>query len=348
MARVVRPKALRHAAAVADRAVESGSHPCAVLAAAGADGIFWSHVAAGADRPAQDSIFLLASITKPIMATAALQMVERGRLLLNAPVASVVEEFAANGKAWATTRHLLTHTSGIDESAWIEDRMNGGAGGPTCLGMACSAHLRFAAGTRCEYCSLSFAAVAGVVERLAGEPYVAHLNAAVLQPAGMADTDFRPADPSRAMPVHDFGGDAALEVFTRRRIAGGGLWSTAADLVRFGQAFLRAGRGEPGAILGQAAVRSMTTLQTAGIPPLAPGAPAFDYALGWCKPSVADDVTCSTSAYGHGGATGTLLWIDPGFDLVFVFLTNRWGIEQDTPRRALNAVHAALALEVTQ
>jgi len=242
MARVIRPQALRHAAAVADRAVESGSHPCAVLAAANAQHVFWTHVASGQDTAREETIFLLASITKPILATAVMQMVERGRLLLGAPVASILPAFDASGKGGVTVRHLLTHTSGLDETAWLERRLNGESGGPTCLEMACSTHLRFAPGTRCEYCSLSFAALAGIVEQLAGVPYDRHLADEVLQPAGMVDTGFAPVEPQRAAPVRDFG-EAALASFLSRKIAGGGLWSTAADLVRFGQEFLRAGPG---------------------------------------------------------------------------------------------------------
>ena len=64
-----------------------------------------------------DSIFLLASITKPIFATSLMRLVERGAVLLNDPVANVIPEFAANGKANVRLWHLLTHTSGR-RGAW--------------------------------------------------------------------------------------------------------------------------------------------------------------------------------------------------------------------------------------
>jgi CubicO group peptidase (beta-lactamase class C family) len=68
----------------------------------------------------------------------------------------------------------------------------------------------------------------------------------------------------------------------------------------------------------------------------------FEYGLGWGKPGADGGILGSARAYGHGGATGTYFWVDPDYDLVFVFLTNRWGLEHETPRRILNAVYGAM------
>jgi CubicO group peptidase (beta-lactamase class C family) len=124
-------------------------------------------------------------------------------------------------------------------------------------------------------------------------------------------------------------------------IPAGGLWSTAADLVRFGQSFLT---GRP-RVLGPAARRAMTTLQTGGIAQIdASGATPAYYGLGFGKAGPAGPAAelRTPDGFGHGGATGTLLWIEPGLDLVFVFLTNRWGIEAIHARMALNATLAAV------
>jgi CubicO group peptidase (beta-lactamase class C family) len=331
-----------YAAAVAEEAVRSGSHACAVMAVANSRETLWTHVVSGEDRVDFDTIFLLASITKPITATAVMQMVEQGRLLLNQPVAVYMPEFGANGKQTVTTRHLLTHTSGMNEMKWINARISGSEE-PTGTNFeeACRTFLNFPPGTRCEYCTLSFEVMAELIARLSGKPYAAYLRDHLFTPLGMKDTAFLPADMSRAAPVRDFGAPEQLEEFMRREIAGGGLWSTASDLIAFGQAFLRGGRYNGHHLLSPAAIEMMTRHHTAGLLLNGTNDP-FPYAFGWGKPYYAGDVPCSERAYEHGGATGTRLWVDPEWDLIYVFLTNRWGQEHETPRRALNAVYGAL------
>jgi CubicO group peptidase (beta-lactamase class C family) len=320
---------LQHAAAVADFAVKSGSHPCVVVAAANREETLWSYIVSGEDRAEEDTVFLLASITKPVMATAIMQLVEQGKLLLSRPAAEYLPEFGAHGKQGVTARHLLTHTSGMDETLWITERaMQPGA----CFADACDTHLKFEPGTRCEYCTLSFAVLGELIAKIDGKSYPDYLRENLFAPLGMNATAFRPSDEKRAAPVHDFDPEA-LKGFVGRAIAGGGLWSAAADLVKFGQAFLCGG----GSLLSPAAVEVMTRDHTGEL-----SKQTFNYGLGWGKPNPYDSNPGSPGAFGHGGATGTLLWIDPAWDLVFVFLTNRWGVEQETPRRALNAVYGAL------
>ena len=159
----------------------------------------------------------------------------------------------------------------------------------------------------------------------------------------MRDTAFQPADRGRAAPVHDFGGPENTERFSALAVPGGGLWGTAADLVAFGQTFLQGGRRAGYRLLSPAALELMTRRHVAGTMEWTPHVPSpFNYGLGWGKPDPEAGRLGSDRGYGHGGATGTYFWVDPDWDLVFVFLTNRWGIEQETPRRMLNAVYGSL------
>ena len=85
----------------------------------------------------------------------------------------------------------------------------------------------------------------------------------------------------------------------------------------------------------------MTRLHTAGMTEISDGqVVAANYGLGWGKPGL--QLLASPRAYRHGGITGTLLLVDPDWDLVFVFLTNQWGIKDTAADRALNAVYGAL------
>jgi CubicO group peptidase (beta-lactamase class C family) len=338
---------LRSAAEIADRAVASGSHPCALIAVADSTRTVWMHVASGEDEARLDGIFLLASITKPIVATAIMQLVEQGRLLLDVPVAEYIPEFGAFGKGRVTTWHLLTHTSGLEEARWWEElRGRPGAGHRECFEAACRSYLHFEPGERCEYCSLSFAVLGELITRLGGSPYPEFLRERIFTPLGMSGTAFQPIDPGRALPVHDLGAQEDVDRFSALAAPGGGLWSSAADLLAFGQAYLRGSVYDGYRLLGPAALETMTRSHTAGMVEIVDGRPRpFDYGLGWGKLSPTGGVIGSARSYGHGGATGTYFWVDPVYDLVYVFLTNRWGLEHSTPRSALNAVYGALSKE---
>ena len=120
-------------------------------------------------------------------------------------------------------------------------------------------------------------------------------------------------------------------------LAGGGLWSRAEDVLRFGRAILRRGELDGVRVLSPAFVDLMTREVTVnGLGAATDVLRAEHYAVGWGKPGVASPA--SPSAFGHGGATGTRLWVDPAHDLVFVYLTGVW----EMPHTPINAVHDAV------
>lgn len=341
------PNRLQRAAAVAEEAVRQGPYPAAVLAVANSERILLKHAVSKPGRaPArEDGIFMLASITKPIVATAVMRLVEEGQVLLADPVAKHIPEFAAEGKECVTVFQILTHTSGLDEAAWVgELQARRAAPAEELVRMACASTLRFAPGSRYEYNSFSFYILGELIARLGGLPYPEYLRRWIFKPLGMRDTSFAPegADRSRAMPV--YGEDVtpeALAYYTSVAFPGGGLWSTIADLATFGQAFLRGGLWNGYHLLSPAAIELMTRLHTAGMTESFDGQTvAANYGLGWGKPGAQS--LASWRAYRHGGVTGTLLLVDPEWDLVFVFLTNHWGIKATAPDQTLNAVYGAL------
>ena len=336
-------KRLRHAAAIAEAAVADGSHPTAVIAVANSRETLWTTVVPGNDGAALDSTFLLASITKPIVSTAVMRLVEQGLLLLNLPVASYLPEFGGHGKEQVTTWHLLTHTSGLEEARWQQELEQRRSTPRDFLDAACRSYLNFEPGTRTEYCTLSFWVLGELIALLSGQPYPDYLKEHIFDPLGMKDTAFDPPDPARAVQPHDLGGPERIAGFKALQIPGGGLWSTAADLITFGQTFLRGGRYGEYRLIGPAALDAMTRHHTPGLVQLIDGQPrSANFGLGWGKSGTDGSLLASQESYGHGGASGPLLWIDPAWDLVFVFLSNRWGVEDNTRRRILNAVYGAL------
>lgn len=333
--------------------VERGEVPVAILGVARRDRIV--AIEAFGPRARPDSVVLIASITKPIVATAVMQLVEAGRLSLRTPIHHYLPEFEPlppgpnlPGRELVTAWHLLTHTSGIvDPDGPPETPMTRAE----LLGYALRAPLRFVPGTRFEYASVTFYLLGELIRRLGGLDYPEYLAERIFRPLSMTDTTFVPAaiePPERLLPVHFLGAPVDLQDeiarwFVGTAMPGGGLWSTAADLLTFGRAILAGGTLGGVRIVGRRSVELMTREQTAGIreegvPPRDPG-----YGLGWALAGLDGRLPVSRSAFGHGGATGTRLLVDPEADLVVVYLTTVWGADERHALEAVGAVAAALA-----
>lgn len=351
------------------RAVRDGALPSAVIAIGDAAGpLALEAFPGGLDpRVSTDSLYFLASVTKPIVATAIMQLVDEGRLTLDAPIQRVVPELAGPWKDRLTVWHVLTHTSGIpdmDQTLFLRKRPNA----DQMLARVSSAPLTFEPGSRYSYASDSFYLLAAMISRLTGMPFADALRRRVLGPVGAHDFTFDPrATRGRILRVHGVGvenrviQEVMLRFLARARLPGGGLWGTAEDVLRFGRSLLPASSGALPRILSQAAIDEMSREQTQGLFDISADGTKRDprYALGWGKPhpagvapSVIDEtsapdggevvrVPASPSTFTHGGATGTRLWIDPERELVFVFLTNHWGISDGPMFSILREVYTA-------
>jgi len=338
--------------------VVSGHLPAAALAIGDASGPLRKEVFVGAGGPRVDaeSIFFLASVTKPIFATAFMQLVEGGLVDLHEPIARHLPEFSGGGKERVTAFHLLTHTAGVqDVSPELIRRTR--PSGPRLTRLTLEAPLRHEAGTRWEYCSTSFYLLAEIARRLTGLAAGSLMRERLFEPLGMADTTF---DPRRArrpiVPVQGIGADNRLKRFLLLRYVasiahpGGGLFGTLDDLLRFGAALLRPRRspGNDGRWLPVApeTFRLMAQDHVRGLP-----GHAYDeedrpmhHGLAWSKPTLNKDVPGGPTVVDHGGATGTRLWIDPDAELVFVYFTSRWDPDRGPELEALRGTYAALGL----
>ena len=312
--------------------VTDGHIPCALVAlATPTDWIgiraFDARVEVG--ESLHDKRFALASISKAITGVGVARLVDQGVLDYAAPVAEYVPEFGVDEqRRRITLGDIFTHTTGLPAKS-------GQAG-------QCTADLRkllveddllSEPGTQMQYTTYTYQLINWIVERRLGQTMTEFLSEYVFEPCGMTDTSFYPDPPDRCMPAvdHPASDPDALELYSQLEMSGSGMWSTAADLVRMAQAVLT-----PGRLMGEETYRLVTTAQ--------PGKPRRGTdetscrTWGWVKePQAAFPLQPDTGFY-HGGATGTLLWLDPARDLVFVFLTNRWGSGNEHAFETLNVV----------
>ena len=284
---------LQHEAdALLRKATDAGDVPGVVAMATTREGNFYEgafgvRILGRSDAMTADSVCRLASMTKAITATAAMQLVEQGRLELAGPVArwvpqlaeaQVLEGFDAAGRPRLrpprqpiTLRHLLTHTAGFAYEHWSADivRAQQALGLPgigTCKLAGLRAPLLFDPGERWNY-GIGIDWVGQAIEAVSGMKLGAYLREHVLGPLGMHDTAFRisPAMRKRLAKVHQRHGDGSLEPLLASEVpqepefemGGGGLYGTAGDYCRFVRMILNEGRGEGGPLLRPETVRSM-------------------------------------------------------------------------------------------
>jgi len=220
---------------------------------------------------AVDSIFRLASMTKPVTSVAVMQLIERGHLKLDEPAATYLPELArvevlegsdANGKATlraprmpVTVRHLLTHTSGFGYEFFDEKlhRYVAGGGAPS-ISTGDDSFLKqpllFEPGTQWEY-GISVDWLGKLVEKISGQSLEEYLRQNIFLPLGMGDTFFDvPADKQvRVVTVHQRKNDGLLAENPPQQFkpvqfqsGGGGLYSTAPDYLKFTRMLLGGGK----------------------------------------------------------------------------------------------------------
>ncbi|MCS7044917.1 MAG: beta-lactamase family protein [Gemmataceae bacterium] len=333
---------LLRAEALLQRWVESDRIPAAAMCV-GRDGCIARFRVFGRHRPdetaplREDAQFLVASITKPVTATAIMLLVERGLVSLHDRVVEFVPAFAQNDKQDIRLIHLLTHTSGLPDMA-PENIALRQQHRPLSAFVEAVCRLRpaFAAGTQVSYQSTGSAILAEVVRQVSGKTIADFLRDEVFTPLGMADTSLgvEPARQSRIaavrLPRDQVGTNWHWNTpyWLSFGAPWGGLITSPLDLARFCLMMLGGGALGNTRILSPAAVRAMTTNQLATLP-LVPEEDrrARPWGLGWRlnwpgSPSSFGDLL-GPRTYGHWGATGTLCWIDPDAEAFLVLLTTQ-------------------------
>lgn len=288
-----------------------------------------------------DSLFWIASMTKPITGTAVMMLAEEGRLSIDDPVSKYIPELAnlrtADGMVRTVTiKHLLTHSSGMGEIS-SDDARN-------CTKLAdvipyfAARPLAFEPGTRWSYCQSGINTAARIVEIVSGRSFPEFVEKRLFKPLGMRDTTFYLTEKQLPRLAKSYARTAAGRLedaqigfllgksptdLNRYPLANGGLFSTAADYARFCRMILNGGTLDGKRYLKAETVEKMTTVQSGD---LQTGfTPGNGWGLGWCVVREPQGITSmfAPGACGHGGAYGTQAWIDKGKGRIYILMVQR-------------------------
>jgi len=264
-----------------------------------------------------DTVYRLASVSKTLTATAAMQLVEQGRLDPDAPVQDYVPSFPE--KSWPiTSRQLLSHTSGIHHYVTgASESYFHYVNVIDPLALFANDPLLFQPGTEYTYSSNGYNLLGAVVEGASGKPFLAQLKLAVLEPAGMdhvRDDDLYAIIPHRAQGYTTTDNNQLRNsdlVDTSYKVPSGGLCGTAPDLAKFAAAI------ESGRLITPATFEQMATVQVVG------GQPNSDsYGLGWM---ITADPSGRREVWHTGGQqrVSTILYMLPDQGFAVAILCNQ-------------------------
>lgn len=304
-----------------------------------------------------DDIFLIASLTKPITYLGALLLVERGLLNLSDPVTRYIPEFAAHHKENTLVQHLFTHTSGLPDMLPnnLELRRQQAPLATFARHVIFDTVPLYPAGTSFTYQSMGTLMVAELVQRLSGLSIQDFLRKELFEPLQLGSTRLGAGDLDRQRIVrlrtpadqepawnwnsrywHDLGAPW------------GGMFSTPAEYAVLCQLMLNHGRWEDRQLVSPATVRMMTTNRLDDLPEVPePLRRTKAWGLGWqMNHPTGTDSLCDLlgpDAFGHIGATGTIVWCDRRTEAFCVLFTS--APRDDAPWRLVavtNAVAAAM------
>lgn len=262
----------------------------------------------------EDTLCWIASLTKPVTATAAMVLVEQGKLDLEAPVETYLPAFAGiktqDGKdATIRVRQLMSQSSGIAAGvplrpsffftqSWYDRSLE------SVVSAIAERPLLFQPGEATRYSNAAPYVMGRIIELQSGQPFGDFVRQHVLDKLGMSDTGFAipPDEVHRAAVVYRRKKEEVVEYCRYDKdwkvemcMPDGGLFSTTADMARFAHAFLNQGGG----VVGKDSIRTMLTRQSDG------------YGLGW--------ILDGENQFSHWGSSGTLVWADRKTGLVGVF-----------------------------
>ncbi len=306
----------------------------------------------GGKKPmAPDALFWIASMSKPITAAALMILVDEGKVKVDDPVEKYLPEFKGQmviaeqdaehvllrkPKHPITVKNILSHTSGLAFSSPIEKPTLDLFPLATRVRSYAAMPLQFEPDSKYQYSNEGINTAGRIIEVVSGKKYEDFLEERLFKPLGMKDTTFWPNKEQIARIAKSYKANKdksdieetpvgqlfyPLDDRSRQPMPAGGLFSTAADVARFGQMVLRSGEFDGKRYLSEAAVKTMTSRQT-------PAELKDSYGFGFAV---------NGRTVGHGGAYSTNLSIDSQLGLVLVFMVQNAGWRNDDGKKTLPA-----------
>ncbi len=304
----------------------------------------------------RDSLFWIASMTKPITALAIMMLQDEGKLSIEDPVAKHLPEFKnqlliqqktaeqtilVRPARPITIKDLLTHTSGLVSNSPLDaDALDVLTLKEATITYALSP-LQFQPGSKWSYCNPGINTLGRIIEVVSGMDYAKFLDQRLFKPLHMRETTFWPDKKQlkRLATSYKPGADGktleptAIRYLTapysnekRAPLAAGGLFSTAEDLYQLYAMLLNGGEANGKRFISAASLKLMTTSHTGDLK--AGFTDGIGMGLGFQIVSKPTGITSTLTAgtYGHGGAHGTQGWIDPTTQTIYIMLIQRAGL----------------------
>jgi CubicO group peptidase (beta-lactamase class C family) len=286
-----------------------------------------------------DALFWIASQSKAITAAGLMMLADEGKVNVDDPVEKYLPEFKGQRVVKEedkdhtlletpehpiTVKNVLSHTSGLPFKSPIEAPTLDVLPLETRVRSYAMLPLQFEPDTKYQYSNAGINTAGRIIEVVSGMPYEEFLQKRLFDPLGMKDTTFWPNDEQLTRLAKAYKPNAAkndleetpiaqlkypLNDRTRQPMPAGGLFSTAADVARFCQMLLNGGVFEGKHYLSEAAVKQMTSRQTA---------PEINQSYGF-------GLSVSEHGFGHGGAYSTNMSVDTQKGLVTVYLVQHAG-----------------------
>ncbi len=305
-----------------------------------------------------DNLFWIASMTKPMTATALMMLVDEGKVSLDDPIEKYLPEFKGqmmivekdkdhvllkNPKRVPSVRDCLRHTSGMPFKSALEDPTIDKLLLKDAVRSYAITPLQYEPGTKYLYSNAGINTAGRIIEVVSGMSYEDFMAKRLFVPLGMTDTTWRltTEQMKRLAKTYKPGkGGEGLDAMlvaplahplsdpTRQPCPGGGLFSTAKDVAAFGQMILNGGTRGNTRFLSEASIRELTGTQTDDL--LNKGKGEGGYGLGFSTTRKAKaDGPAVAGPCGHGGAYATNLWINPDAKLVTVYMVQHAGFPGD-------------------
>ena len=303
----------------------------------------------GGNKPMQpDTLFWIASMTKPVTAVAVLMLQDEGKLKISDPVARFIPEFAklktpSGAAANLTIAQLMTHTSGLGEAQ--RDAAARAATLADLIPLFLAAPMQFEPGAQWRYTQSGINTAARIVEIASGMPFDVFVQKRILDPLGMKNTTFYPPRKPSAQLVTAYKKNRENGELEPLPVTGpigaeghpplgnGGLFSTGPDYAQFCRMLLSGGSLNGTRYLSPESFGLLTNIQTGDLPTGFFQASQFGnhgtnygWGIGTCilrEPHPGVAAMLSPGTFGHGGAWGTQAWIDPVRGVAYILMIQR-------------------------